>query len=163
MQRLFDPRVQKILFRLWCVAWLITAVLLLAPLRSPLDVSHSDLVMHFLVFACLAFAAVGFSHRGTELTGLAAATIAGGVALESAQAMLSYRTFDILDMGANTLGAMVGYGGALSVLLLVIRPAAEAWAKQAAEAQAPIRAAPAPAPAADRKSDGRRETARGPL
>ena len=53
--------------------------------------------------------------------------------LESAQALVSYRTFDILDMGANTLGAMVGYGAALSVLLLVIRPAAEALSKQAAE------------------------------
>jgi hypothetical protein len=31
-------------------------------------------------------------------------------------------------MGANTLGAMVGYAGALTILLLVIRPAAEARA-----------------------------------
>ena len=108
MQRLLDPRTKRILFRLWCLAWLVTAVLLLAPLRSPLGLSYSDLIAHFLVFACLAFGAVGFSHRGTELTGLAAATIAGGVALEFAQAVVSYRTFDILDMGANTLGAVVG-------------------------------------------------------
>jgi VanZ family protein len=39
-----------------------------------------------------------------------------------------YRTFDVLDMAANTLGAMVGYGGAMAVLLLVIRPAKEARA-----------------------------------
>ena len=134
MQRLLDPRFKKMLFRLWCVAWLVTAVLLLAPLSSPWSLSYADLIAHFLVFACLAFAAVGFSHRGTELTGLAAATIAGGVALEFAQAVVSYRTFDILDMGANTLGAMVGYAAALSVLLLGIRPAAEAQARQAAEA-----------------------------
>jgi VanZ family protein len=126
MQLLFDRRVKKALFGLWCLAWLVIAVLLLAPLSSPMNVSFLDLVAHFLTFACLAFAAVGFSHRGTELTLLAAATVAGGVALELAQGLVPHRTFDILDMGANTLGAMVGYGGALTMLLLVIRPAAEA-------------------------------------
>jgi len=126
MQLLFDRRVRRTLFGLWCLGWLILAVLLLAPLSSPMSVSYSDLIAHFLVFACLAFGAVGFSHRGTELTLLAAATIAGGVALEFAQGLVPSRTFDILDMGANTLGAMVGYAGALTVLLLVIRPAAEA-------------------------------------
>jgi VanZ family protein len=126
MQLLFDRRVRRTLFGLWCLAWLIVAVLLLAPLRSPMSVSYSDLIAHFLVFACLAFGAVGFSHRGSELTLLAAATVAGGVALEFAQGVVApSRTFDILDMAANALGAMVGYAGALTVLLLVIRPAAE--------------------------------------
>jgi VanZ family protein len=131
MQLLFDDRVKKILFGLWCLLWLIIAVLLLAPLSSPMSMSYWDVIGHFLVFACMAFAAVGFSHRGSDLTLLAAATVAGGMALEFAQGLVPYRTFDILDMGANTLGAMVGYGGALTVLLLVIRPAAEAQAKRA--------------------------------
>jgi hypothetical protein len=126
MQLLFDRRVRRTLFGLWCLGWLITAALLLAPLRSPMSLSYSDLAAHFLVFACLAFGAVGFSHRGSELTLLAAATVAGGVALELAQGLVPPRTFDILDMGANALGAMVGYAGALTVLLLVIRPAWEA-------------------------------------
>ena len=134
MQLLFDDRVKKILFGLWCLLWLIIAVLLLAPLSSPMSMSYWDVIGHFLVFACMAFAAVGFSHRGSDLTLLAAATVAGGMALEFAQGLVPHRTFDILDMGANTLGAMVGYGGALTVLLLVIRPAAEAQAKRAAEA-----------------------------
>jgi VanZ family protein len=126
MQLLLDDRIRKTLFALWCVAWLVVAGLMLAPLTSPVDVSHADLVVHFLVFACLAFATVGFSRRGAELTLLAAATIAGGVTLELAQGLVPHRTVDILDMAANTLGVMVGYGGALTVLLLLIRPAAEA-------------------------------------
>jgi VanZ family protein len=134
MQLLFDRRVKKALFGLWCLAWLIIAVLLLAPVSSPLGMSLSDLIAHFLVFAWLGFATVGFSHRGTELTMLAAVTIAGGVALEFAQGLVPHRTFDILDMGANTLGAMVGYAGALTMLLLVIRPAAEARASSVADA-----------------------------
>jgi VanZ family protein len=126
MQLLFDRQVRTTLFGLWCLAWLIIAVLLLAPVASPMTLSYADLIGHFLAFACLAFGAVGFSHRGVELTLLAAMTIAGGVALEFAQGLVPYRTFDILDMGANALGAMVGYGGAMTVLLLVIRPAMEA-------------------------------------
>ena len=126
MRLLFHHQVRRALFGLWCIAWLVVAVLMLAPLHSPLDVSHGDLIAHFAVFACLAFATVGFSHRGAELTLLAAATVAGGVALELAQALVPHRTFDILDMAANTLGVMVGYAGALTLLLLVIRPAAEA-------------------------------------
>jgi VanZ family protein len=129
MQLLFDRRVRKTLFGLWCLGWLITAVLLLAPLYSPWTLSHADLVAHFLTFACLAFAAVGFSHRGRELTLLALTTVAGGVALEFAQGLVPQRTFDILDIAANTLGALLGYAGAIAVLLLVIVPAAEARAR----------------------------------
>ena len=134
MRLLLNYRVRRTLFGLWCVAWLVVAVLMLAPLRSPLDVSHGDLIAHFAVFACLAFATVGFSHRGTELTLLALATVAGGVALEFAQGLVPHRTVDILDMAADTLGVMVGYGGALTVLLLLIRPAAEARQEGVADA-----------------------------
>ena len=133
MQRLLEPQMRSILFGLWCLAWLAAAVLLLMPLRDPPGFSHADLIAHFLLFGTLAFSAVGFSRRGMELTLLAVATVAGGVALEFAQGLVPSRTFDILDMGANTLGAMVGYAGALSVLLLVIRPMAEARAKDAAQ------------------------------
>jgi VanZ family protein len=125
---------RSILFGLWCLAWLVVAVLLLMPLRDPPGFSHADLIAHFLLFGTMAFSAVGFSRRGMELTLLAMATVAGGIALEFAQGLVPSRTFDILDMGANALGAMVGYAGALCVLLLVIRPAAEARAKGAAEA-----------------------------
>ena len=134
MELLFDRRVKSTLFWLWCLAWLIVAALLLTPLSNPIELSHSDLIAHFLLFGCLAFGAVGFSRRATELTLLAVITVAGGVALEFAQGQVPYRTFDILDMGANALGAMVGYGGALAVLLLVIAPAEDARAKAAADA-----------------------------
>ena len=123
MQWLLDSSTRKSLFSLWCVAWLVIAALMLAPVGSPLPYSYADLVIHFLVFACLAFGAVGFCRSGTRLTLLALGTIAGGIVLEFAQGMTGYRTLDILDMGANSLGAMVGYAGAVTVLLLVIRPA----------------------------------------
>ena len=92
MQQLSDRRMRKTLFGLWCLAWLIIAVLMLAPVSSPVRVSHGDLIAHFLAFAGLAFGTVGFSRRGTELTLLAAATIAGGVALEVGQGLVPHRT-----------------------------------------------------------------------
>ena len=42
----------------------------------------------------------------------AAGFIAMGVALEFAQGMTDYRTFDVLDMAANTLGVLHGWGAA---------------------------------------------------
>ena len=71
----------------------------------------------------MAFAAVSFSHRTGQLSGLALLTIAGGTALEFAQRLTPWRTFDLLDAAANTLGATSGYAIALIVLLLWIRPA----------------------------------------
>jgi VanZ family protein len=126
MPTLFDRQVRAALLGLWGLAWLIIAFVMLAPLQNPLPVSHGDLIVHFVCYGVLAFAAVGFSHRAIELTLFAVLTIAGGIALEFAQGLVPYRTVDVLDMAANALGAMTGYGGAMVLLLLWIRPALEA-------------------------------------
>jgi VanZ family protein len=126
MPMLFDRQVRAVLLGLWGLAWVIIAFLMLAPLHSPLPVSHGDLIAHFLCYGFLAFTAVGFSQRTIELTLFAVLTVAGGIALELAQGLVPYRTVDVLDMAANALGAMAGYGGAMVVLLLWIRPALEA-------------------------------------
>lgn len=122
MERLFQPRVRRILVVCWALAWCGVAVLLLAPppMTGP---AYSDLVAHFGLFAGLAFGAVGFSHRAGRLAGLALLTIFGGTALEFAQLTVSYRTFDLTDAAANALGATAGYAAALIVLYFCIRPA----------------------------------------
>ena len=107
---------------LWALAWLGVAVLLLSPL-SAAGPTHSDLVAHFLLFGGMAFATVSFSHRAGQLAGLTLATVAGATALEFAQQLVPYRTFDLTDAAANALGATSGYALALVVLLLWIRPA----------------------------------------
>jgi glycopeptide antibiotics resistance protein len=43
----------------------------------------------------------------------AAGFIAMGVALEFVQGRLGYRTYDVLDMGANALGVLLGLAAAL--------------------------------------------------
>jgi VanZ family protein len=127
MERLlFDPRAKLMCAALWLVAWFGAAAALLLPLGVSTP-GRSDLVAHFTLFASLAFGAIGFSRRAAQLACLALTTIALATALEFAQKLVPYRTFDLIDAVANGLGAFAGYGAALLVLLLVIRPAELRW------------------------------------
>jgi hypothetical protein len=118
---LFDRRARLACAGLWAIAWFGVAALLLLPLGVSTP-GGSDLLGHFLLFATMAFAAVGFSRRPGQLAGLTLVTIALGAALEYAQGFVSYRTSDVADAAANALGGLAGYGAALLVLYLVIRP-----------------------------------------
>ena len=120
MRRLLRSRALRVCGVLWCLAWLGAAVLLLMPLPvSP--PGRSDLIAHFALFGGLAFAAVSFSRGAAQLAGLALLTIAGGTALEFAQRLVPYRTFDPTDMAANALGAVSGFAVALTLLLWWLR------------------------------------------
>jgi VanZ like family len=122
MDRLFQPRTRRALATFWGLAWFVVAALLLLPIPGGVP-DGTDKVVHFLMFASLAFGAVSFSHRPGRLAGLALLTIAGGSALEFAQRLTSWRTFDLRDAAANSLGATFGFALALLVLFLWIRPA----------------------------------------
>ena len=122
MARLFDPRTRRMFAALWALAWLGVAVVLLSPLPAA-GPTHSDLVAHFLLFGAMAFATVSFTHRAGQLAGLTLATVLGATALELAQELVPYRTFDLIDAAANALGATSGFALALTVLVLWIRPA----------------------------------------
>jgi VanZ family protein len=122
MDRFFDPRTRLICAVVWGLAWLVVGALLLLPLPVA-GPARSDLVAHFLLFAGLAFAAVTFSHRTSQLAGVALLTIASATLLEFAQRLVPYRTFDPTDAWVNALGASLGFAVALVVLLLWIRPA----------------------------------------
>ena len=127
MERLlFDRRAKRICITLWLAAWLVAAALLLLPLGISTP-DRSDLIAHFTLFASLAFGAISFTRRVWHLACLGLATIAFATTLEFAQKLVPYRTFDLIDAVANALGAFAGYGAALLVLFLVIRPAELRW------------------------------------
>jgi VanZ family protein len=123
---LFDRRAKLVCAALWFVAWLVATAALLLPLGVSTP-DRSDLLVHFMLFASLAFSAIGFSRRPGQLICLALVTIALATTLEFAQKFLPYRTFDPIDAVANGLGAFAGYAAALVVLFLVIRPAELRW------------------------------------
>jgi hypothetical protein len=122
MDRSYAARLRPLLAALWAVAWVGVAVLLLLPMPVS-GPGRSDLLVHFLLFGGMAFAAIGFSRRAGQLAGLALLTIVGGTALEFAQKLVAYRSFDLTDAAANALGATSGFGLAVIVLALWLRPA----------------------------------------
>jgi hypothetical protein len=127
MERLlFDRRAKLVCAALWGAAWLGVAAALLMPLGVSTP-GRTDLVAHFMLFASLAFGAVSFSRRPGQLAWLALTTIALGTALEFAQNLVPYRSFEPIDVVANGVGALAGYGAALLMLRLVIRPAELRW------------------------------------
>jgi hypothetical protein len=122
LDRLFEPSIRRVLIGLWVIAWFVVTVLLLMPVPGGVP-EGTDKVVHFLIFAGMAFGAVSFSHRAGQLSGLALLTLAGGTALEFAQRLTTWRTFDLTDAAANALGATSGFALALVVLFLWVRPA----------------------------------------
>lgn len=119
---LFDRRAKRLFAGLWGAAWIGVAAALLLPLGIPAP-AGSDRVAHFLVFGTMAAGAVSFSRHPGQLASLALLTVALGTALEFAQRLVPYRTFEPLDAVANGAGALTGYVAALLVLYFVIRPA----------------------------------------
>jgi VanZ family protein len=121
MDRSIQARIRPLLAASWAIAWVGVAALLLlpVPVASP---GRSDLLVHFGLFAGMAFAAIAFSRRAGQLAGLALLTIIGGTALEFAQKLVAYRSFDLTDAAANALGATSGFALAVIVLALWLRP-----------------------------------------
>ena len=97
--------------RVWsAIGWSFVALIVyLSLMRAPsmLDPKVFD-VGHLVAYAWLMlwFAQI---HRPTGMRMLVAALLCAlGIAIEFAQGMTGYRTFDYLDMITNTLGVMVG-------------------------------------------------------
>ena len=122
MHRSVAARSRPLLAAVWAAAWVGVAALLLLPMPAAAP-DRSDLLAHFLLFAGMAFGAIGFCRRASQLAGLALLTNVSATALELAQQLVAYRSFDLADAAANVLGAMSGYALAVIVLVLWLRPA----------------------------------------
>ena len=106
------------------VGWaMIAAVVWLSLTPSPpqVDFNQSDKVGHLLAYGGLMF---WFSQLYSRRAFLFLAFVAMGVGLELVQGELAYRSADIYDAAANTLGVLLGWAAAL------IRPRALPGARQ---------------------------------
>ena len=83
------------------IAWLS-----LTPSPPQVEFRESDKVGHMLAYGLLMF---WFAELYTRRMFFALGFIAMGVGLEFVQGMLGYRTFDVFDMLANTLGVLLGW------------------------------------------------------
>jgi len=103
--------------RLWlALGWaMVAAVIWLSLTPSPpkVDFEASDKLGHLLGYAVLMFwFAQLYTRRARVL--YAAGFIAMGIALEVLQGELRYRTYEVFDMYANSLGVLAGWAAALA-------------------------------------------------
>ena len=90
-------------------------VLSLIPVEVELG-EDSDKVAHFLAYGSLSLWFGMIFSGGTRQLGIAVAIAALGASLEFLQGLTDYRSFEIADMVANTIGAALGWGLALTPL-----------------------------------------------
>jgi len=102
--------------------WAATIVWLsLTPSPPQVDVQFGDKIGHFGAYGLLMlWFCLLYSSRNTR-TRYAAAFIAMGIGLEFVQGWLGYRTFDVMDMAANTIGVLLGWVGALLLKKILSR------------------------------------------
>jgi VanZ family protein len=97
-------------------AWVAAIVWLsLTPSPPKVDFEQSDKLGHFLAYGslmlwfCFLYAAL------KARIAYAAGFIAMGIGLEFIQGALGYRTYEVFDMFANTIGVLLGWAAALVV------------------------------------------------
>jgi VanZ family protein len=93
------------------------AIVWLSLTSSPpkVDFQGSDKVGHFMAYGGLMFwFATLYANRNIRLV-YAAGFIAMGVGLEFIQRALGYRSYEVFDMLANTIGVLLGWAAAMLV------------------------------------------------
>ena len=103
-------------------AWAATIVWLsLTPSPPRVEVEYSDKLGHLAAYGLLMFWFTRLYVRREARIACAALFVVMGIVLEFLQGYLGYRTYDMLDMAANTVGVLLGWGAALVVKKPVFR------------------------------------------
>jgi VanZ family protein len=107
---------------IWIGTLLLVVVASLLPMPSMAEMpAHSDKFAHFAAYATLGLLAM-LSLSGMRKSVLAAAAmVALGIAVELVQGVLPWRSFEWLDIAANTIGVLAGSALALAVMALGFR------------------------------------------
>jgi len=85
-------------------------ILSLMPAPPEIDVPHGDKLGHMAAYSLLTFWFCWLYPAWKTRIAYAAGWIAMGVALEFAQGATGYRSFEVADMAANSLGVLLGWG-----------------------------------------------------
>jgi VanZ family protein len=93
--------------------WLYAAAIVflsLTPRPAHINVEHGDKVAHLLAYGLLMLWFCFLYRYGVTRLAYAIGWVAMGVALEFAQGAAGYRSFEVADMAANSLGVLLGWG-----------------------------------------------------
>ena len=95
---------------------MVAAVVWLSLTPSPpkVDFELSDKVGHLLAYGALMFWFAQL-YAGQARFAYASGFVAMGIGLEIAQGALGYRSYELADMAANTLGVLLGWAAALII------------------------------------------------
>jgi VanZ family protein len=103
--------------RVWVAAgwaWAAAIVWLsLTPAPPDIDIAYGDKLGHFAAYGLLMFWFSQLYDKRKTRIAYAAGFVAMGIALEFIQGALGYRTYEVFDMYANTLGVLLGWAAAL--------------------------------------------------
>jgi VanZ family protein len=92
-----------------------------APTAPTLNIEQGDKLSHLAAYGSLMFwFALLYPGNHVRLR-YAAGFIAMGIGLEFVQRALGYRTFDLYDMLANSIGILLGWASALAVPRILSR------------------------------------------
>ncbi|HEV3007636.1 MAG TPA: VanZ family protein [Burkholderiales bacterium] len=85
----------------------------LTPAPPEVDIAHSDKLGHFAGYGLLMFWFAQLYQQRKSRIAYALGFVAMGVGLEFLQGQLGYRTYEVFDMYANTLGVLLGWTAAI--------------------------------------------------
>ena len=95
-------------------AWVAAIVWLsLTPRPPEIALPQGDKLGHFAAYGLLMFWFTQLYLQRRTRIAYAAGFVALGIGLELAQGALGFRTYDVFDMYANTLGVLLGWAAAL--------------------------------------------------
>ena len=93
----------------------------LTPSPPTIDIQSGDKLGHFMAYgALMSWFSFLYSKAGTRLA-YAAGFVAMGIGLEFVQGWLGYRTFEVFDMLANSIGVLLGLALALAMPRITAR------------------------------------------
>jgi VanZ family protein len=98
------------------LGWAMVAAIVwlsLVPNAPELDIAQGDKLGHLAGYGAITFWFCALYSSSRVRLAYAAGFAAMGIALEVVQGMLGYRTYDPIDMLANTLGVLLGWTAAL--------------------------------------------------
>ena len=89
---------------------MVASVIVLSLIPIDVDLSHGrDKIAHLVSYGSMTFWFSMLFRGRLRQTGIALAFAAMGVAIEYLQRMTGYRTFEVADMAANGIGAVIGW------------------------------------------------------
>lgn len=112
---------RRLLFALWCLAWLAVAAGSLIPsglLRPLAPAELGDFQVHATAYMLMVATSALFCRRVREVAVVALVALAIGVGLEYLQMYMPERGARIADVLANLVGATIGLLAAASWVLL---------------------------------------------